>query len=188
MDITPDGRYLLYRIADDFEVETHLLVDLKSSLISISQLVTSFGELVASRPPAFVDRAFELTARLEDEAAILLDDGAVSDALDEWEEENPGKAFCDRLTDRPFDATLDVALLTGEDLLELFGSAPPEWDYRYSTHLRIRVDETGNSVYVLPLVSASPGDYKGETVEFHASCRQPWSKMIYPIAHFAGVP
>lgn len=190
MNITKNGKYLIYRIMDEGEGETHVAIDLVAALPSISSMVNSVGTLSIELPGAFAYRDLEVRARLEEEAVTLFDDFTVSESIDCWEE-NYGAPFqiVDHLSGNLYSSDSDIALLEGGDLLKL-ASNSDVWDGPYSCHLVFRPDEgDGAGVYLAPLVTAQRQRNGGHArFDFFSSGgRAPWASIVRKIVEFSGI-
>jgi len=169
MIIDPKSHYLLFHVIDDVEGETHLVVDLSLAQHALDSLVASFVNMIDMMPGAFQSRQVELRVAIEPEAVFLLDDYALGEATDDWEEEHGGPPLMlDVLTCRQFDSDMEIAVVSGEDLRTLIGHDYfPEWPSAYRAQVVLRPDETGHGVYLLPEVAVE-GKYKSH-VMFHGN-------------------
>lgn len=178
MDIDANSQYLMFHVIDDVEGETHLVVDLALALRALDTMSMSFVNMLDGMPGAFVSKYAELRVALEPEAALLLDDYAIGEAIDDWEEEHGGPPIIvNALSARQFCAESPVAVVSGEDLRTLLGkNAFDEWPDPYRVHLVFRPDETGHSVYMIPEIVVS--DSWGRHFAFYGnSGYQKWSDI-----------
>jgi hypothetical protein len=190
MDIELGGRYLLYRLADEHtDLSTHLLIDVRATLPSLSHVGEQFRNLRV--PPAFVGRrGVELELELEPEAYILLSEFGFEDAVDEFMDPEDGiqprQPGSDFISQAPLNRVVesDIILVTGDDLLNIFGSNPEAWSDDHTVSLRWRISESTTDAYLAPVVSAAVGS--STVVEFYSSGgRLLWSHLLEILTDFA---
>lgn len=187
MNIDKTRKYLIYRVLDDVDNDTHIAIDLAAAFPSIAAMSARILDQARTLPPAFTWRGTETKVQVEEEALVLLDDFALNEAVDTWDE-GPGRGakydVIDYLTMRPFDPESEIALLTGEDLLRL--DVPQDvWSYPYCVQLIFRPTDTGDDVFVRPAVWAHRDDAGRHVHEFHSSGgRIPWAKLERVLTSF----
>ena len=178
MAINSGSHYLLFHVIDDVEGETHLVVDLALVQNAIDALVMSFVNMLNEAPGAFRANQAEMRIAIESEAAFLLDDYDLGEAVDDWEEEHGGPPLMlDALTSKQFSPDMDIAVVAGEDLMTLTGHDYfREWPAPYRAQFVLRPDETGHGVYLLPEIAVE-GKYKSHVMFYGNGGYQKWSDI-----------